>query len=150
MPELKPRNKNEISSHGRDNGDQSCNGSFGRDNGDQRAKNNQVRVMENVIVGNATKVSFVLLVTLITIIPCLKTGIGEFDNFLKAQTKKAYKITLNAYVPTLEDVTNKLNLHLQGERDGRVTIVSNSSDVAYGFNCNGMFRGCTIDAEFTK
>ncbi|RDX91520.1 hypothetical protein CR513_26492, partial [Mucuna pruriens] len=57
---------------------------------------------DNVMVINVTKVSFVLLVTLVVIIPCLKTNIGEFENFLKVQTKEAYKIALNAYVLTLE------------------------------------------------
>ncbi|RDY05910.1 putative pectate lyase 7, partial [Mucuna pruriens] len=128
---LEPRNKNEITSHERDNGDQSCNGSFGRDNGDQRAKNNQhlqqndkikARVMENVMVGTATKVSFALLITLVIIIPCLENGIGEFDNFLKNQTEEAYKIALDAYVSTPKDVTNELNLYhrktaqLQGDK----------------------------------
>ncbi|RDX75131.1 hypothetical protein CR513_45029, partial [Mucuna pruriens] len=68
------------------------------------------------MVSNATKVSFVLLVALVVIIPCLETDIGEFNNFLKAQTEEAYKIALDAYVPTLEDVTNELNLHSFNDR----------------------------------
>ncbi|RDX87568.1 hypothetical protein CR513_30946, partial [Mucuna pruriens] len=108
--------------------------------------------MENVMVGNATKVSFVLLVTLVVIIPCLETGIGEFDNVLKAQIEEAYKIALDAYVPTPEDVTNELNLyHIYKEKGMvRLTVVSNSGDVAYGFNCNGMFKDCTTKDGFTE
>ncbi|RDX69086.1 hypothetical protein CR513_51845, partial [Mucuna pruriens] len=72
----------------------------------------KARVMESIMVGNATKVAFVLLVTLVIIIPCFEANIGEFDNFLKAQVKEAYKFALNAYVPIPEDVTNELNLHV--------------------------------------
>ncbi|RDX66391.1 hypothetical protein CR513_54846, partial [Mucuna pruriens] len=58
--------------------------------------------MENVMVGNATKVYFVLLVTFVVIIPCFETGIPKL--------RKPTKIALDAYVPTLE--TNELNLHV--------------------------------------
>ncbi|RDX80330.1 hypothetical protein CR513_39132, partial [Mucuna pruriens] len=67
--------------------------------------------MESIMVGNATKVAFFLLVTLVVIISCLEVSIGEFDNFLKAQTEEAYKIAFHAYVPNLEDATNELNLY---------------------------------------
>ncbi|RDX63785.1 putative isoaspartyl peptidase/L-asparaginase 2, partial [Mucuna pruriens] len=104
------------------------------------------------MIGNATKVAFVLLVTLVVIIPCLEAGIGEFDNFLKVQVKKAYKITLNANVSTPEDITNELNLHYSYKEEGMVglTIVSNSGDMTYGFNYNGMFRDCTTEDEFME
>ncbi|RDY05881.1 hypothetical protein CR513_10227, partial [Mucuna pruriens] len=67
--------------------------------------------MENIMVDSATKVSLVLLVTLVVIISCLETCINEFNNFLKAQTEEAYKIALDTYVPTPKDVTNELNFH---------------------------------------
>ncbi|RDX82459.1 putative isoaspartyl peptidase/L-asparaginase 2, partial [Mucuna pruriens] len=145
---LESKNKNEITSHGRNNGDQSCNGSFGRDNGKQRTKNSQglqqnnkikARVMKTIMVGNATKVSFILLVTLAIIIPCLKTGIS-------------YKISLDVYVPTLEDVTNEFNLYHSYKEKGMagLTIMSNSGGMTYGFNCNGMFMGCATKDGFMK
>ncbi|RDY02643.1 putative pectate lyase 3, partial [Mucuna pruriens] len=68
--------------------------------------------MESVMVGNAIKVAFILLITLTVIIPCLEAGIAEFDNFLKIQAEEAYKIALDTYVPTPEDVVNELNLHV--------------------------------------
>ncbi|RDY09730.1 hypothetical protein CR513_05855, partial [Mucuna pruriens] len=68
--------------------------------------------MENIMVGNATKVAFILLATLVVIIPCLETSISEFDNFLKAQAEEVYKIVVNVYVPTPEYVINELNHHL--------------------------------------
>ncbi|RDY02878.1 putative isoaspartyl peptidase/L-asparaginase 2, partial [Mucuna pruriens] len=108
--------------------------------------------MENVMVGNATKVAFILLVTLDVIIPCLRIGIGEFDNFLKAQAKEAYKIALDAYVLPPKDVTNELNLHHSYKVEGMVGLIamSNFGDVAYGFNYNCMFMGCTIDDGFME
>ncbi|RDY04536.1 putative isoaspartyl peptidase/L-asparaginase 2, partial [Mucuna pruriens] len=108
--------------------------------------------MENTMVGNATEVSFVLLVTLVVIIPCFKTGIGKFDNFLKAQSEEAYKIALDTCVPTHEDVTNELNLHHNYKKKGMVglIVVSNSGDVAYGLNYNGMSKGYATEDGFTE
>ncbi|RDY05939.1 putative isoaspartyl peptidase/L-asparaginase 2, partial [Mucuna pruriens] len=93
--------------------------------------------MVSVMVGNATKVAFVLLVTLAVIIPCLEVGI-------------AYKIALDAYVPTPEDVTNELNLHHNYKEEGmtRLIVVSNSDNVVYGFNYNGIFRGYASKDRF--
>ncbi|RDX90069.1 hypothetical protein CR513_28107, partial [Mucuna pruriens] len=126
------------------------------------------------MVGNATKVAFVLLITLVVIIPYLKTDIGEFDNFLKkpkprkppclnvvisefdnflkAQAKEAYTNSFDTYISTLEDVTKELNLHHNYKEEGMTGLifVSNSSDMEYGFNCNGMFRGCATEEDFTK
>ncbi|RDY11344.1 putative isoaspartyl peptidase/L-asparaginase 2, partial [Mucuna pruriens] len=84
--------------------------------------------------------------------PCLEPVIGEFDNFLKAQVEEAYKISLNAYVSTLEDVTSELNLHHSYKEEGmaRLIAVSNSDDVTYGFNCNSMFRDCATEDGFTE
>ncbi|RDX68399.1 putative isoaspartyl peptidase/L-asparaginase 2, partial [Mucuna pruriens] len=36
------------------------------------------------------------------------------------------------------------------ERMVGLTVVSNFGDVAYGFNCNGMFRGCATEDGFMK
>ncbi|RDY07671.1 putative isoaspartyl peptidase/L-asparaginase 2, partial [Mucuna pruriens] len=92
------------------------------------------------IVGSAIKVAFVLLVTLVVIIPCLEAGIVE----------EAYKIALDVYVPTLEDVTNELNIHYSYKDEGmaRLTTMSNAGDIAYGFNYNGMFMGCATKDGF--
>ncbi|RDX71899.1 hypothetical protein CR513_48690, partial [Mucuna pruriens] len=75
------------------------------------------------MVGNATKVAFVLLVTLAVIIPYLEVGIGEFDNFPKAQAEEAYKIALDAYVSIPEDVTNELNLHVHSTWENSTTTM---------------------------
>ncbi|CAJ1946933.1 unnamed protein product [Sphenostylis stenocarpa] len=64
------------------------------------------------MVGSVTKVAFIVLVTLAINIPCLEAGIGDFDNFLKAQSEEAHKIALESYVPTPELVTNELNYHV--------------------------------------
>ncbi|RDX93741.1 hypothetical protein CR513_23958, partial [Mucuna pruriens] len=52
----------------------------------------------------------------------VEADIGEFDNFLKAQTEEAYKISLNPCVPTLEYVTNELNLHVHLAWENSTTI----------------------------
>ncbi|TKY50294.1 Pectate lyase [Spatholobus suberectus] len=66
--------------------------------------------MGRIMVGS--KVAFTLLVTVAITIPCLKAGIAEFDDFLKAQADEAHKLALESYVPQPEEVTEELNLHV--------------------------------------
>ncbi|RDX73369.1 hypothetical protein CR513_47036, partial [Mucuna pruriens] len=60
----------------------------------------------------ATKVTMALLFTFVAIIPCLEAGIGEYDDFLKAQANQAHRIALSAYVSSPEEVTQEINLHV--------------------------------------
>ncbi|KAJ1386887.1 Pectin lyase fold/virulence factor [Sesbania bispinosa] len=64
------------------------------------------------MVGSATKVTFILLVTFAITIPCLEAGIAAFDDFLKSQAEEAHKLALASYVPSPEDITDELNLHV--------------------------------------
>ncbi|RDY02639.1 hypothetical protein CR513_13873, partial [Mucuna pruriens] len=90
--------------------------------------------MESVMVGNATKVSFVLWSLWLLSFHALR---------LALMIEEAYKIALDAYVLTPKDVTNELNLHHSSKEEemARLIAMSNSGDVAYGFNCSGMFKG---------
>lgn len=66
------------------------------------------------MVGSATKVTLILLVTLAIAIPCLEAvaDFASFDEFLKAEADKAQKINLASYVPQPEDVTDEINFHV--------------------------------------
>ncbi|XP_061355861.1 pectate lyase-like [Gastrolobium bilobum] len=68
--------------------------------------------MGKIMVGSASKVTFIFLVTLAITIPCLEAGIAEFDDFLKVQAEKAHRLALASYVPIPEEVTEDLNLHV--------------------------------------
>ncbi|KAK7316368.1 hypothetical protein VNO77_35361 [Canavalia gladiata] len=69
-----------------------------------------------IMVGSATKVAFILLVTFSISIPCIEAGIGKFDEFLIEQENEAQKVALNSYVPNPEGVAEELNfnVHLYG------------------------------------
>ncbi|XP_020232757.1 pectate lyase [Cajanus cajan] len=67
--------------------------------------------MGRIMVGSANKVALILLATF-AIIPCLEAGIGEFDDFLKAQAAEAEKRALESYIPSPIDVTDELNFHV--------------------------------------
>lgn len=66
------------------------------------------------MVGSATKVTLILLVTLAIAIPCLEAvaDFASFDEFLKAKADEAQKINLASYVPQPEDVTDEINFHV--------------------------------------
>lgn len=68
--------------------------------------------MGKVMVGSASKVAFILLVSFSIIIPCLEAGIGEFDDWLKTQADHAHKLALDSYVPIPEEVAHELNVHV--------------------------------------
>ncbi|KAK2365803.1 pectate lyase [Trifolium repens] len=59
----------------------------------------------------STKVLFILLVTFAIIIPCLEAGIGEFDDFLKAEAEEAHKIALQSYIPLPLGHDNHFHVH---------------------------------------
>lgn len=40
--------------------------------------------------------------------------------------------------------------HRLGERMTQLNAVSNTGEVAYAFNCSGMFRGCTNEDGFME
>ncbi|KAK7381316.1 hypothetical protein VNO78_33917 [Psophocarpus tetragonolobus] len=65
-----------------------------------------------IMVGSVIKVVFTLLASFAMIIPCLEAGIAEFDDFLRKQAHEAHEIALEAYVPSPEEITNELNLHV--------------------------------------
>ncbi|CAJ2665621.1 unnamed protein product [Trifolium pratense] len=66
--------------------------------------------MGKIMVQSSTKGLFIFLVTFAITIPCLEAGIGEFDDFLKAEEEEAHKIALDSYIPVPEEVVHDLNV----------------------------------------
>ncbi|KAL1360776.1 hypothetical protein HN51_006153 [Arachis hypogaea] len=58
------------------------------------------------------KLALIFLVTFAIVIPCIKAGIAEYDDFLKAQAEMAHEIALESFVPNPLNVTSELNLHV--------------------------------------
>ncbi|RDX74233.1 hypothetical protein CR513_46029, partial [Mucuna pruriens] len=55
--------------------------------------------MGRMMIGSATKVALIVLVIFAITIPCLEAGIGQIDDFLKAQANEAHKVAIETYIP---------------------------------------------------
>ncbi|RDX74234.1 hypothetical protein CR513_46030, partial [Mucuna pruriens] len=59
----------------------------------------QVVSMGRTMIGSTTKVALIVLVIFAITIPCLEAGIGQIDDFLKAQANEAHKVAVETYIP---------------------------------------------------